>query len=248
MSIRRIARYFAWGLLLAPIIVVALWLVITFLPGVAKLFGNVVWGILGEIPPFAQASAALQEWVTNSKNTVASFFGHLMTILFSSLSDALIMGCCVFLVKSCCTFFNQEWRGRFTRPEWLLTLGGVVLGVIACKIKQNSAGAWASLLTLIICLACFGTGIGMMLRGVNFTPNGGYHNRWAGFVINLMLGIVGNVFDALCGVAIVTVLFSGKLLLETGHGILPCLLWIVVACGLLVVKNAIIDLAQPNDT
>lgn len=245
---RDMVRYFAWGLLLGPLALVVLWFVLTFLPGVADFLCDLVWGLLGEVRVFSQAAELLQLAISNRDASLQTYLTSFLVLLLEGLSDALIIGCCVFFVKATCTFFNRRWEGRFTRPEWLLTLIGVLVGVIFCRLKGVLGAAWSGIVTLVVCLVCYLGGLGLMVRGLNFTRGGTYHNRWAGFLINLLEGIVGNMLDALCGVVVITVLFSGRDLIKGRGGILPCLLWIVVSTVLICVRKTINDAMRPRDT
>lgn len=247
MNIFRVARYFALGLLLIPLGLVLLWAVITFLPGLAEFLHATIWALLGQIPIFSQASELLQSMVNMSQFAMDEYLIRFPVLLFSALGDSLIIGCCIFCVKAIFTRFNRRWQGRFTKPVWLMVLMGVVAGVSICAVKDQLAANAEAIVTLVVCLVCYLSGLGLMLRGLNFTRGGTYHNRWAGFLIRMLLGILSDMFDALCGVFIATALLQGARFVRAGGNGLVCVWWIVVSALLMFAKNALLDAMEPRD-
>lgn len=247
MYIFRVARYFARGLLLVPVGLVLLWLVITYLPGAADFLYSTLWALLGQVPIFSQASEVLQSALSLSQFSFEEYLSRFPLLLLAALSDSMIIGCCIFFVKSVCTRFNRKWQSRFTKPVWLLVLIGIVAGVTVCRVKGLLAANAEAILTLVVCLGCYIGGFSLLLRGTNFTRGGTYHNRWAGFIIQMLLGIVSDMFDALCGVFIATAVLQGARFVRQGGNALVCVCWIVVSALLLFVKNALLELLQPSD-
>ena len=243
----RQARYFAWGLILAPLILVALWLIITYMPGVASFLKSTFWGLLGQISVFSLASELLQSFVTASAFSLEDYMAHLIPLLLQTLSDSLIIACCIFLVKTICTRFNRKWQGRFTKPVWLMTLIGVVIGVAVCQIKGLLAVNGSAILTLVVCLGCYIGGLMLLLRSIGFTKGGTYHNRWAGFVISLLLGIVGDLLDALCGVLIITLLLNGAYYLQQGGSSTFYMVFLIASALIPFAKEVLLELLQPQN-
>ena len=246
MHIFRVARYFALGLVLIPLGLVLLWLVFAYLPPAAEFLQNTLGTLLGQIPIFSQASEALQSLIGLSRFSMDEYLLRLPWLLFSALGDSLTIACCIFCVKAIFTRFNRRWQGRFTKPVWLMVTLGVVVGVIICAIRDGLMGDYEALFTLVVCLACYGCGLVLMLRGLNFTRGGTYHNRWAGFLIRMLLGIISDLLDALCGVFIATAIFQGYQFVKNGGSALVCILWILVSALLIFAKNAILDAVQPQ--
>ena len=247
MNIFRIARYFAWGLLLAPACLLLAWATITYLPGVADFLKAVVWAVVGEIPIFAQAGEILQSMISIREFSLGLFLSQLPLFLISTLSDALIISCCIFLTKAICIRFNRRWQAQFSKPVWFMVLVGGAAGVLVCMLKELPFANAEAIVTLVACLACYLGGIGLMLRGTVFTWGGTYHNRWAGSLIGMLLGIIGNVFDAVCGVFIATTLMQGADFIKNGGRPMFCVSLIVTSALMLFVKNALLELLQPQE-
>lgn len=247
MSIIKLARYFAWGLLLFPFGLVLLWLVITFVPGLAGFMAKVAWGLLGQVSIFSLASEVIQGCLSYHDFTLEQYFVSFPVLLFGAMGDSLIIGCCIFVLKACYTTFNRSWHARLTRPVWRLTLMGVVLGVGICLLKEALAGQWAGIFTLIAPLACCITGIVILLRTPLAARHRTYRSRRAGHILGLLLGIVGDVFGAICGVFIVTTLLQGSHFIKEGGSVLNCLLWIVLSALLLFLNNALMEMMKPKE-
>lgn len=247
MDIYRMLRYFARTVILTPLAVIMYGLICTYLPWLADFLSNIFWGVLGETEIFSLASGVIEGGLSYSHFSVDNFFAGFLALLFGALSDAAIMGFCVFMVKSTHVFFNRTWHGSFTRPVWALTLTGVILGVVICGLKVKLAALGQSLLTLGVCLGCYIFGIALMLRGPKLTKHGTYSNRRAGFIIKMMLGIIGNMFDAFCGVFILTAIMEGPRLMKMGGSFVVWLAWIGLSVALLVLKNMLTQLMQPDE-
>lgn len=245
MSIYKMARYFAWGLLLFPLSLVLLWAIITFMPGLASYLHNVVWGVLGQITSFSQISAVLENALSYSAFSLENFWISFLTVLFNALGDSLIIACCVFLTKSIFTAFTNKGRGRFTRPEWMLTFVGVLVGVGVCMSKGLLTANDGALLTLIVCLVCYIIGILLMLRGTVFKWGGRYCNRKAGFILNLLLGIVGDLYDTMCAMFIITGVVEGSCYVKAGGSVWVCILWILCSAFFFFIKSVLMEFLKP---
>ncbi len=235
------------GALLVPLGLVLLWVIFTYLPPAAAFLDSTLGTMVGQIPIFSQASEILQSTIKLSKFSMSEYLLWLPVLLFSALGDSLTIACCIFCVKSVFTRFNRRWQGRFTKPMWLMVAIGVVVGVSICTIRDQLMADFQALFTLIVCLACVLSGLGLMMRGLNFSRGGTYHNRWAGFLIRMMLGIISDLLDALCGVFIATAVIQGHRLVSGGGNAWVCILWILVSALLIFAKNALLDAAQPQN-
>lgn len=246
MNIFKSAKAFAWGLIFFPLGLVLLYLAFTYIPGAARFMEDTAWGVVGQVPIFATASAILQEWMACGKFTVEVFSNGFMALLFGTLGDALVISCCIFFIKSIFTTFNRKGVGRFTKREWILTLVGVVAGVCVCAMKEKLAAAGDAILTLLICLGCYVVGLSLMFRGTLF-PKGVYRNRKAGFILKMILGIVGDLLDTVCAVFIITALVHGPMMAQNGAQVWFAILWLVISVIVLVLKNNLMGLLAPDE-
>lgn len=247
MGIMRLLRYFARGVLAAPLVVIVLGLIFTYLPGLANFISNIFWGLLGETKLFSLASNIIAGSMSHQHFTWEDFWGGFLQLMLNALSEAVIMAVCVFVIKSSCIFFNRKWEGRFSRPEWLLTLIGVIIGVVACGIKNQLSLAGQGIYTLIVTIALYVVGIVLMLRGSKLLKgHPTYRNRRDGFIIKMLLGIVGNMLDAFCGVFFITALMEGPRLMDAGGSFITWVAWIGLSAAVLHLKNMLMDLMQPQ--
>ena len=239
-------RYFAAGVLLTPIALILLGLIFTYLPGVANFISNIFWGLLGETKLFSLASAVLQNGLSFKYFDWNQYWNGFVALLLGAMSEAVIMAVCVFAVKAFFVAFNTKWEARFTRPEWGLTLVGVIIGVVICGIKAKLAMAAQGLMTAMVTLVLYIWAILLMLRGGSLKNHPTYRNRRAGFIIKMLLGIVGNMFDAFCGVFIITALLEGPRLMRMGGSVVAWIAWIGLTVALLYLKNLVMKMLQPE--
>ncbi len=243
---RRLARYSAWGILMAPLLLVLTGLIITYMPPVADFLERTLWDYLSQLPIFSLALAILSSVTSVSNVSQQTFLLGYLQLLVYALRDAILIACCIFCLKSIYTKFNRKSEARFTRPVWLLTFSGVFLGVLVSTLSNDLSVLSQSIVFLVLCVGCIVFGMSLILKGVSIFGGGTYSNRRGAFAIGLLLGIVGDMFDALCGVFIATAVLQCHSLVAGGAKLITCLTWIAVSALALFAKSLIMDICKAH--
>lgn len=237
MTIYAIARAFAIIVLGGPVVLVAVGLACTYIPGAADVLSNLFWSSMGEIPIFALASNVLELLLEEDSITMENFTDSFLAVLFDGASDALILSCCIFGVKSANVSFNRKFEGRFLQREWRMTLLGVLLGVFAITVKGELQPLFRALLTFALCTVLFLYGIRLMLG--RKTTSSVYNNRRAGFMITMMVDILANMFTAMSAVMLVTCVMEGPHYIRQGGSLLVWIACCVLSVLFLYITNLI---------
>lgn len=221
MSMYAIAKLCAILILASPFALILVAAIITYIPGAPELLFNFFMSTLGEVPIFDLASNVVQVFLENKSVTFETFLFDAMGVLLRSLMDAMIMSCCIFAVKVLGTSFKSNGQGRFVIPKWGLAILGVLLGVVAIKLKQNALPLVQSLVYPLGCIAVILYGIGLMFR----VPSGKYRNRRAAFLIPMLGDIIADMFTAVSAVMLLTCAMVGPKCVAGGvslWGMLMC--------------------------
>lgn len=247
MGIYKMLRYFARAVLLSPLVLIAVGLIVTYLPGVADFLSDVFWNYLGEKNTiFSLASNIIQGGMSYSYFSWDNYWGGFLALLFGALGESAIIACCIFAVKSSRVRFTRKAKGIIDGSAWLLTLIGVLLGIFVCGLKGMLAASGQAILTLVVCLGCYLFGIRLMFRGFTYNRNSTYSNRRAGFIIEMLLGIVGNMFDAFCAVFFITGWFEGPRLMRAGASVVVWFAWMGLSAALLYLKILVMKMLAPQ--
>lgn len=230
-------RAFAILLLGGPVALILIGAACAYIPGAAQLLSDFFWSLLGEISIFKLASNMVQVLLGYQSFDTGIYFDAFMAVLVNGVADAAILSCCIFAIKSGCTFFNRTFHGRFLAPVWQMTLVGVIIGVAVIKIKSTLMPLFQSLLTLLICCGLFLYGIRLMLGRP--TSSAVYNNRRAGFMIPMMVGILSDMFTAISAVMLITCIMEGPRCIRQGGSFLIWLGCSILSVVFLYVTNLI---------
>ncbi|MBR6570175.1 MAG: hypothetical protein IKK75_06935 [Clostridia bacterium] len=185
--------------------------------------GELIFGLLGEseYSIFGRAAEIVKQYLTLRHSSPNAMLEGFWLLLSTEIISAILMGCCIFILKSIFTKFNRNYIGGLLYPKWLITFLGVCLGLGANSlIGAVTPDAVGELLKSLLSLGLLLLGIGMMLgfKGRTIDPNKKSHRRFRrahlGYIVSLVLDIVGNAFNAILAVSFITSYLTGPALLH----------------------------------
>ena len=245
MTVYLLLKIFAMVLLLSPLLLIALAAICMFLPGVANLLSTLFWELLGSMDIFSLASQVVQTAVKEGSFSGENYSLWIITLLIRAVPEALILGCCVYLTKITHMRFSRKFTPIYSRPLWLLTVGGVILGVVVCNLLQNLVPQMELAISLVVYLACLILGLRLMFRSV--TPGRTYKNRKWGFFGNLLLEIFCNMVNAVSGVLIVTCVLEGPKFVQSGGSFRVWITWIGASVAVMYAMHLMTNLLKPKE-
>ena len=238
---RNALRIFARVVLLSPVIVLVVGLLCTYIPGASEFISKVFWETLGEVNAFRYASQLIQQGLNYTTLSPDRFFSSLLRMISAEVMDAMVLGASVFLLKSIFLRFNRRFFARYTQPEWVITVAGVVLGIVLLGMRGMLTIRLQSSLTVIFCIGCLIYGIVHMLGyGKNLTRGGTYMSRLLGTIIGLLVDFLGNGVTAFCAVLLITCGMEGPRFIQAGGSLFVWLLWCLLSAGVLYLSEFIL--------
>jgi len=212
------------------------------IPPLATTVNEIFWGMLGESDSniFARAAEIVKQLMFHDESSTESIASGFLLLLSSEIISAILMGSCIFILKSIFTKFDRNYGGSLLYPKWLITFLGVCLGVgVNSLIGAVAPEVVGALLKSILSLGLILLGIGMMLgfKGRLINPAKKSHRRFRrshlGYITTLVLGVLGNAFNAILAVCFVSGYMTGPAQIHAGGNGLH-LLELCVCCLVLM--------------
>lgn len=238
-----IAKIFSYVLLLGPVALFLLSLLCTWIPGAANILSTFFLETLGNFKLFALASQALQIGMSHENFSGDNFIFWFLSILLDAMLEALVMGCCVFIVKRANMRFSRKGRALYSHPIWQLTLMGIIVGIIVCQVLALLVPAVERLISVGIYIGCLIYGFSLMLGAGSRR----YSNRKWGYLTTLLLDLLCNMVNAIGGVLIITCLLEGPRYMKAGGSVKIWILWIVMSIAVIYLMHLLTKFLEPDD-
>lgn len=212
-------------------------------PEFANMASDFLWSLAGEAPvTFISRGAEIAKQVLSIKNVDASVLSSYLLRMFSTeIISALLMGSSIFILKSIFTRFNRNYVGSLLYPKWFLTLLGVALGVgLNSLIGTVAPEVPGELLKAGLTIGFMLLGIGIMLgfKGRQINPFKKSHRRFRiahlGYITKLVLGVVGNAFNAILAVTCACGYMIGPAQIHSGNGYITSWIELLSLCLVLM--------------
>lgn len=244
----RPSRILAIVLLCSPVLMVVLFAIFYFIPGMSKLVSEIFWKLFDDWTIFDITRELINSMSESPNLNMDGLFVRFVSYVFQSALEAIFMGCCIFLLQSLSVSLGKvKRRGdkwytfSLSRPKWVLDVAGVCIAVLLdalIGISPKSIGpilkGSASLILLLV-------GIVLILRsdrGITGKNNGRKTGRnKSGFLLKLLLDILVDAFKAIAVVNLITLVMEGPGMLKAGAYPIPMFIWMVCSVLLMFFLN-----------
>lgn len=244
----RITRRTLARLLLSwPLLLIILFALFYFIPGLRMLASEVFWELLGEWNIFLLAKELLKSVSSANQINVESFLWSFASLLLSAALDAIYIGCCIFIFQSTSIKLlkvensnkTKRWYNfDLSRPKWLITMAGVCLAVFLNYLFGRSLEELRATLKGVTSIILLIFGIVTVLRagdrihGKNIEKK--TNKNLEAFLFKLTYGILINAVKAVAAVNLITLVMTGPQMLYDDAHVLPLLMWLVCSVGLML--------------
>ena len=235
MNVFSLANLFSWVLVLLPLILILLSIACAYVPGAPEFLTEFFVNLFGEVELFGNAAQMLSILYDSEKiqgDSLAAFF---LNLLFSSLTETMIISCCIFAVKITFMSLRRARANTFggidqifiiwRYPVFVLTAAGVALGVLFCSITEELIPQLRGLLTALVPMGIIGYGIFLMFRSAGMFPREKQRANTYGVFVKLFGEILGGILITLCMVLCVICLFVGPGYVRNGMPVRVLLAW-----------------------
>ena len=240
-STQNTLRILAQVLLFSPVSVLGVCLLGALIPGGSEVLSKVFQDSLGGVHAFRYASRLLLQGVEYSVLTPGRFFSALLGMIRVELVDALVLGAAMFLLKSTTRRFSQRFLARYTQPEWVLSVAGVVLGIILLELRGAIVVRLRTSLSVVVTIGCLVFGIFYVLtNGKAMSRGGSFLSRMLSTLIGMLVTFLGNGVTAFCAVLLITCGMEGPRFIQAGGSLFVWLLWCLLSAGVLYLSEFIL--------
>lgn len=229
-------------------------IVMMLIPAFAGFVENAMWTPVSQLETFRITSDLLKGILGSQPFTTEGFGLTLLAVISSAVFETVVIGLCVFGVKwlyarvtsragnqgqaqskGWSNIWGRKQHSPFltglTRPAWLLTLTGVILGVSGVQccalLLQEGQAVLESVVTIFVMLA----GISMLISSGKskwpWSMLSGFAQRLLN--VKVIAEVVGDALSAIIGVMLLTCALQATELVYNWQGFIAWALWIT-AC------------------
>lgn len=226
------------------LIIIGLGALMVLLPAFGQFVNDALWGPVSKLETFRMAGELVKGSLEFQPFTTENFGLTLFTIISSAVFEALLIGVSVYGIKLLFSRLGSRMGGSggrngqknafvrgLTRPAWLMTLAGVILGVSLVKCSAALLQGFQTILSGVVT-------IGLMLWGISLIFTSG-RSKWPWNVLSRTMGrllngktlavIAGDAISAAIGVILVTCALRTTEMVHSVPSFFAWVLWIV-AC------------------
>lgn len=250
-------RIFAILLLSFPLWLVAICALFYFIPGLYKVVYGIFWGVVGNTEGvkdiFSMSSSLLEQASSYNQVNIETMVLNCVQLMLHSTLEAFFLGCCIFAVKSTHFFLlKTKWKGnkyyyyKLSRPEWLLDVMGVCIGVVVSALFGRVPESLSSFFegSVSIILLVFGI-VRIWTAGNNIKgkyKENRYKEQRSSFLRELLLSIFGDTVNACIAVNLITCIMEAPRLLRADTSVLLVIYWYGWSIALLFLFNLFMDI------
>ena len=230
------------GLLASPLLLFAISFLCANIPAAATFLSKFFWESLGNIPVFETAAKVLEGALSYKQFTGTHFVLTFATLLTTAIMDSLIMGVCMFAIKSIFARFSRQGLLIIPRNQ-LVNLLGLTFGVIMTMSKDVLPEVIQGGFSFLLTAGLFLMGLGMML-GKNIRTH--YITRRNFQIAGMLMQILVDANLAWCCVSIAVRTLEGPLIVQRTGSIEVWAAWYGCTLLLYFVLDSIIFFLSPS--
>ena len=221
------ARMFSWIIMvIVPVLLILISLLCAYIPGAPEVLMDFFVNLFGEVEIFGNAVEMLSILYDSEQIIVDNVGLYFLGLLVNSLSETLVIACCIFAVKV--TFLTlrparantpggiDQIIRSFRAPVFLLTALGVALGVLVCRVGDRLLPTARALFVSLLPVALMLYGIVIMVGAANSYQRARRRANVYAVLVELLGEILGGAAMTLCMVLCVVCLFAGPKLVKEG--------------------------------
>ena len=139
-------------------------LLFRLVPGGETMLSNFFWNFLGDIDIFGLASNILQTALGYQMAPQGQIGYLVLTMMIEALLDGLVMGCCIFALRSVFAKVNRQFEVGYPGGAWIPTGLGCLVGSLFMELAGHMNAAADALMSGLLCIGLMIFGIMMMLN------------------------------------------------------------------------------------
>jgi len=230
------------GIVASPV----LWFAVSFLcaniPMAATFLSRFFWESLGNIPVFETAAKILEEALAYRQFTGTHFVLTFVSMLASSVMDSLIMGICMFVIKSIFARFTRQ--GLLMIPaNGFVTVLGITFGVIMTMSRDVLPEIMQGGFSFLLCAGLILLGMGTMLGKPIRTH---YISRRSTALAGMLMRILVDANLAWCCVSLAVCTLEGPSIVQSTGSLKMWALWYGCTLLLYFVLDSAIFFLSPS--
>lgn len=251
-------RILAILLLTSPLWPVAICALLYFIPNLDQVVKGIFWGVIGNadgkfMEIFSMSSLLLEQATSYNQVNIEIMVRNCIQLMFHSALEAFFLGCCIFALKSTYFFLVKEKRnGKYSykliRPEWMLNVVGVCIGVVVSALFGRGSKSLSSFLEGSVSIILLIFGIVKILSAGNNVQRKYHQNKYKEqrekFLWKLLLSIFGDSVNACIAVNLITCIMEAPRLLRSGTSVLLVIQWYGWSIALLFLFNWRMDILK----
>jgi hypothetical protein len=166
-------------------------------------------------------------------------------MMIEALLDGLVMGCCIFALRSVFAKVNRQFEVGYPGGAWIPTGLGCLVGSLFMELAGHMNAAADALMSGLLCIGLMIFGIMMML---NKRPVRNYYaKKRKNNVAKMLIDILANAAEAVCAVLMTTCVLEGPAWIAGGASVQDWFAWLASGYFLWFTLDNVLWLMTPRD-